>query len=248
MNETALKTQEIVKAGEQQIVEYTPNALIALALEKDLDLDRLNQLMDLQERHAKLEAEKAFNRDMAKLKTDPPQILKDASVGYEGKTGGTVSYTYATLGNVTNELIKSLSKYNFTHNWTHVQDEKGRIEVTCTLTHIEGHSKSTSLMASPDATGSKNPIQAIGSTVQYLKRYTLLSISGFAINENENDGSPPSECISEEQVVTVKEWIETSGANEKKFLKYMGVESIGQITIDKYGKAIKALQAKGKKQ
>ena len=51
-----------------------------------------------------------------------------------------------------------------------------------------GHSESTTLQSPPDASGGKNSIQAIGSAVTYLSRYTLLAITGLATGENEDDG------------------------------------------------------------
>jgi hypothetical protein len=51
-----------------------------------------------------------------------------------------------------------------------------------------GHSERTPLEASPDASGGKNGIQAVGSTVTYLQRYTLLSATGMAVQDQDDDG------------------------------------------------------------
>ena len=51
-----------------------------------------------------------------------------------------------------------------------------------------GHSEETTLKAPPDTSGSKNSIQAIGSTVTYLERYTLLAATGMAAAGMDNDG------------------------------------------------------------
>jgi ERF superfamily len=60
--------------------------------------------------------------------------------------------------------------------------------VTCILTHQMGHSEETTLAGAPDNSGSKNSIQAIGSTVTYLERYTLLAATGLAAANGDNDG------------------------------------------------------------
>jgi hypothetical protein len=52
-----------------------------------------------------------------------------------------------------------------------------RISVTCILSHNEdGHSEETTLSGPADASGSKNAIQAIGSTLTYLQRYSLVQM------------------------------------------------------------------------
>ena len=47
------------------------------------------------------------------------------------------------------------------------------------------------MYGTPDNSGSKNSIQAIGSTTTYLQRYTLFSILGLAAGEDD-DGSAAS--------------------------------------------------------
>jgi hypothetical protein len=68
-----------------------------------------------------------------------------------------------------------------------------------------GHSEETTLKAIPDTSGSKNSIQAIGSTVTYLERYTLLAAMGMAAAGMDNDGRTVDEeqkpKISEAQVL-----------------------------------------------
>jgi hypothetical protein len=45
------------------------------------------------------------------------------------------------------------------------------------------------LTSGPDTSGSKNPIQALGSAVSYLQRYTLLSLAGLATEDQDDDGA-----------------------------------------------------------
>src|SRR5258708_10458648 len=69
--------------------------------------------------------------------------------------------------------------------------EGGTIRVPCTLTHAQGHSESVSMSAQPDTSGSKNSIQAIGSTTSYLQRYTLFAATGLAPKDADTDGAEP---------------------------------------------------------
>jgi hypothetical protein len=80
-----------------------------------------------------------------------------------------------------------------------------QIAVTCVLTHKMGHSEETTLKAIPDTSGNKNTVQAIGSTVTYLERYTLLAAMGMAAAGMDNDGRMADEeqnpTLSEAQVL-----------------------------------------------
>src|SRR5437660_174203 len=69
--------------------------------------------------------------------------------------------------------------------------EGGTIRVTCILTHVQGHSEQVSMSAQPDTSGSKNSIQAIGSTASYLQRYTLFAATGLAPKDADTDGAEP---------------------------------------------------------
>ena len=89
-------------------------------------------------------------------------------------------------------INEALSEHGLSAAWETAQNN-GSVTVTCKITHIMGHSESTSLTAAPDNTGSKNPIQAIGSTVTYLQRYTLLALTGLATYEQDDDGGKPEQ-------------------------------------------------------
>ena len=110
-----------------------------------------------------------------------------------------------------------------------------------------GHSESTTLEAAADQSGGKNAIQAIGSTVTYLERYTLLALTGLATHEDDDGAGSEAEYINEEQMMTINEFIESTKADFAKFKKYMGVDEIDKILAPDYKKAIAALKAKEKK-
>ena len=160
----------------------TPMSLIQLAIGQNADIDKLSKLLDLQIRFEENEAKKAFVAAMNAFKADPPEIVKNHRVAYQQ-----VAYTHATLDHVCDAVTEGLSKHGISHRWK-VEQQGGTIRVSCILTHQLGHSEETTLEGSPDASGSKNAIQAIGSTVTYLERYTLLAATGLAAKNGDNDG------------------------------------------------------------
>ena len=171
---------------EPQSMAITPMTMLNMAVSQGADLDKLEKLMALQERWEANEARKAFAEALTAFKAVPISIGKDKHVSFATSKGKT-EYNHATLGNVCNVIGEELSKHGLSYRWNTVQAE-GKIKVSCVLMHVKGHSESISLEASADDSGGKNNIQAIGSTVSYLQRYTLLAITGTATQEQDDDG------------------------------------------------------------
>lgn len=164
----------------------TPAELLRIAVSQNADIDKLAKLMDLQERWEKNEARKAFVVAMNAFKAEPPSILKNKHVHFDTQKGPT-DYDHATLDHVCDRVIGSLSKHGISHRWR-IEQNGEWIKVTCILTHELGHSEETTLQGVADSSGNKNNIQAIGSTVTYLQRYTLLAACGLAAANTDNDG------------------------------------------------------------
>jgi len=179
------------KSKELQVVETegkaitVPADMISLAISKGADLDKLEKLLTLQERWEANEAKKAYNMAMSEFKANPPKINKDKDVSFT-TTKGKTSYSHASLANVTDKISQELSKHGLSASW--MTKQEGNVAVTCKITHSKGHSEETTLSAPSDVSGSKNPIQAIGSTVTYLERYTLLALTGLATYDMDDDG------------------------------------------------------------
>lgn len=222
----------------------TPSDVIQYAISKGADLDKLEKLMELQERWEAGEAKKAYTEAMTAFKADPPEIEKDRHVSYTTSKGIT-EYNHASLANVTDKINKALSVHGLSATWKTPQDGE-TITVECTIAHRQGHSESTSLSAKPDLSGSKNPIQAMGSTISYLERYTLLALTGLATVDQDDDGrnGVTAECISTDQVTEINDLIKETGADKVKLLKVVKAESVEKILQSSYKMLIKLLKKK----
>src|SRR5690606_33863670 len=76
-------------------------------------------------------------------------------------------------------LAGPMSEVGLSFRW-YTDNVAGGVKVTCRITHRDGHFEETSLVGPVDGSGNKNPIQAIGSAVTYLQRYTLKAAVGIA--------------------------------------------------------------------
>jgi hypothetical protein len=192
------QTIKLLEAGtgyeEQAIQPVTPMSLLERAVANGAPIETLERLLDLRLKWEANEARKAYFEAMAAFKAEVPQIVKDRTASFTGRGGGAVSYDYASLDNICEKLIPVLSKHGLSHNWRTSQLETGKIRVTCVISHALGHSQDGStLEAAPDDSGTKNPIQAIGSTTSYLCKYTFCSTSGVAIKGHDTDANAAPE-------------------------------------------------------
>ncbi len=109
-----------------------------------------------------------------------------------------------------------------------------------------GHSEEVTLTANADATGAKNDIQALGSTITYLQRYTILTATGLATADMDNDGITEEDKIDENKLKILKDLIKELSIDEAQFLTYMAVEKVEDIPMSGYVKAKLALEARRK--
>jgi ERF superfamily len=218
-----------------------------LATSPEVDMVRVEKLLELKERWDANEARKAFVAAMAAFKADPPTIIKDKHVEFTSeRTGKKTEYDHATLGALCDAIVKGLSKHGISHRWD-IAQANGRVKVTCILTHSMGHSESVSMNGPLDDSGGKNAIQAIASSTSYLERYTLFAATGLAAQEDDDGrGSSEAETISAEQVKTLTALIMERGSLEKalRFLKVKTLEEIPAKNFDAAVAMVKTVKVK----
>ena len=226
----------------------TPLDMLKIAVEKGTDLAQLEKLLDMKDRWEANEARKAFVVALNAFKANPPDIFRDKQVSYL-TTKGKTEYRHASLDLVSLAIGKALSEHGISHRWeTH--QEGAAIRVTCILTHELGHSERVTLQASADDSGGKNAIQAIGSTVTYLERYTLLAATGLATQDQDDDGKDASngKTISLEQKNELIALIRETGTDTAKFLQFVGAESVDETPAVMFAEAKRMLEEKKRRE
>lgn len=225
----------------------TPAELISQAMTNGSDLSKLEKLLELQERWESNEAKKEYHKAMAAFKANPPEIEKDKKVSFK-TSQGTTSYNHATLANVVEKINSALSQHGLSASW--MVKQNGAVSVTCKITHLQGHHEETTLTAPADTSGSKNSIQAIGSTITYLERYSLLALTGLATHEMDDDGIAAGQVqqfITDADASDIKKSLTEIGSDINMFLSYMGVKTIGEILKSDLKKAQIAIDISRKK-
>lgn len=160
----------------------TPQAMIQQAIQSGSGVEVMERLLALQERHDAFQARKAFDDAMADLRANMPTIVKGQNADF-GK--GKASYKFEDLSAVTEALSPIMAGVGLSFRWR-TQSQQNGVAVTCIVSHREGHSEETTLFAGLDTSGSKNAIQALGSAVTYLQRYTLKAAVGVAAAKDDD--------------------------------------------------------------
>ena len=221
-----------------------PANLLRLAVEQGADIEKLEKLMDLQERWDAKESKKAFLSAMAKFQNEAPVLLKKTGVDYTSqKSGIRVRYNFADLGQISQQIKKPLFDSGLSYRFE-IQEDNNQIKVKCIASHIDGHSESTSMSAPADTSGGKNIIQAHGSTLTYMERYTLLGVLGIVTADEDNDAETPVEYIDDKQTADILAMIDSSKTKMDQFLQWAGCESLELMPSSLYNNAVQLLKKK----
>jgi len=237
-------SNEITKVEVQEVpsLSRSPMDLLAQALERGADLAMVEKLMDLAERQERNMAKKAFDAAVAEAKKEIP-VIKTNATGHNDKR-------YADQGAFASVVDPIIAQHGLSYRYR-ANQSANMVEVTCVLSHRDGYSEETTLSSAPDGSGGKNSIQAIGSALTYLQRYSLKLALGLAASKDDDgrsaDGDEP---ISNEQLLEIRAKLETSGADIAKFCDYLKVEALPDIRKKDYPKALAAIaqRIKAKKQ
>jgi hypothetical protein len=214
---------------------------MALALNPDVDVAKLQAIIDMKHREEDRQAKRAYVAAMNEFRAACPQIFKTKTVDFATAKGRT-HYKHAGLAEAMAQIKSALSDYDLVPSWrTQVGD--GSVEVTCVVTHAEGHSETTAMVAPFDTSGNKNNIQAIGSAVTYLQRYTLFVLLGLAAADDD-DSVGASEKITEAQAQKLHTDLIDTKSDEEKFLQVFGIERLEDMLARDYGRADKMLATK----
>lgn len=178
-----------IEAGTAVAEHREPDPMVAMiervVMSPNADLDKLERMLALKERLDANNARVAFAGALAAARAEIPPIMKDATVDFTSAKGRT-HYKHETLAGIAKVIDPILSQHGLSYRWRTDQGQSG-VRVTCIITHAAGHSEETSLVGPPDASGSKNGYQAIGSATTYLQRYTLKAALGLSA-EVDDDG------------------------------------------------------------
>lgn len=241
----------VVKSSEGQIVEHEPTLpaaanpmqMIDRALSSGATPETLEKLMALQERWQAAQDKRAFDQAIAAAKAEIPPIVKNREVDFRTSKGRT-HYKHEDLAGIARVVDPILSVHGLSYRYRTQQDGQ-TVKVSCILSHRDGYSEETSLSTATDQSGNKNHIQAVGSAVTYLQRYTLKLALGLAAAHDDDSrrsgDEAEAETISESQYRELAEELERLGRSEAKFAQYLRVEILEELPASRFDEAKRIL-------
>lgn len=157
-------------------------AIERAAINPAVDVDKMERLLQMQERILARQAEVAFHAAFAEMQSELPVITERGQIVVDHK----VRSEYATFEDI-NEAVKPiLHRHGFGVSFR--TDFADGITITAVLSHRQGHKEQTSMKLPADTSGSKNVVQAIGSSVSYGKRYTMQALLNITSGGEDDDG------------------------------------------------------------
>src|SRR4249920_500574 len=225
----------------QALAILTPMDMLNRAVDNNASMEVLERLMALQERYEANQARKAFDRAIAQAKAEITPVVRNA-VGHNAKR-------YADFAAIARAVDPIITKFGLSYRFRTAQNE--RISVTCVLSHEAGHSEETTLSGPSDTSGNKNSIQAIGSTLTYLQRYSLVQALGLAAaNDDDGNGGKNgngSATITDAQADEINKLLIETKSNLVLFLKRIKLESLTEIRADKFAEVMTLIRENAKR-
>src|SRR5690625_34802 len=182
-----------------------------VCLNPDADMDKLEKMLEMQERMLDRNAKQAFTAAIAAMQEDMPEVVE------RGKAHNT---KYATFEDINAAVRPVLMKHGFAITFRGSQDAS-TIRVTAVLSHREGHSEETSIQMPADTSGSKNAVQAVGSSISYGKRYTMSALLNIATRGEDDDanGAVAVKKVSAFQAATIRQLAMKAPKKTQEWLK-----------------------------
>lgn len=183
-------------------------AITAAAADPATDIDKMERLFAMHERMVAAEAEAAFNAAMARAQA---KIAPIATNAFNDHTKS----RYAKLDAINIQVVPAYTSEGLSVSFdTEPSALEGHIRVVAIVSHAAGHTRRFHLDAPLDAAGSagkvnKTGIQALGSTIQYSKRYLICEIFNVAITNDrrDTDGNEEGSGLSPERYDALKKSI-----------------------------------------
>lgn len=147
------------------------------ASDPNVDIEKMERLMSMHERMQAKRAEAEFASALAEMQDELP------SIGERGNAAG--RYTYALWEDINAAIKPIMKRHGFALSFR--TDFAEGVSVTGVLTHSGGHKIETTIRLPTDASGNKNAVQAVASSVSYGKRYAAGALLNLTSHGEDDD-------------------------------------------------------------
>lgn len=187
------------------------------------------------------EAKRAFDAAFPAMQADLPVIIERGEIKIAGNNKP--GQKYALWEDINEQIKPVLEKHGFGLSFRTGQTDN-KIVVTGILKHEGGHREETTMHLPVDTSGSKNAVQAVGSSTSYGKRYTASALLNLTSRGEDDDGraAGAGDMITDEQAMTIRDLINDDKAIEARVLKWLKAESINAIPASMFDQVVANLK------
>lgn len=160
-----------------------------LAADPNVPVEKLERLIAMQERIYAHNAKAEFDAAFSEMQGEIPVITERGEILVNGQ----LRSKYARFEDILEVVRPILQRHGFAIRHRNTFSD-GKIKIVGILSHRSGHSEEDEFEAKADTSGSKNDIQALGSTRSYGQRYTTNALLGIATRGSDDDGAGASKA------------------------------------------------------
>jgi hypothetical protein len=215
------------------------------ATNPDVDIEKMERLLEMHERITAKAAEQAFNSAMVQAQSEMRRISTDA----ENKQ---TRSRYATYGALDRALRPVYTAHGFAVSFDTEPGAPDTVTVVAHVSHRDGYTRTYRVQMPADGKGAKGgdvmtKTHATGAAMSYGSRYLLKLIFNVAVGEDDDDGNLGAQVhISDDQIANLEALLSEVGADRSGFYKYFGIEAMSEMPESRYSVAVAMLRQKGR--
>lgn len=212
------------------------------AADPNVDIDKMERLMQMHERLVARTAEQEFNAAMTEAQKEMRRVSADA-------TNPQTHSKYATYAKLDAELRPIYTAHGFALSFDEGDSPKPEhVRVICYVSHSGGFTRTYHKDMPADGKGAKGndvmtKTHASGAAMSYGMRYLLKGIFNVAVGDEDRDGNAPqsAQTISAAQAAQIRELIAESGATDEKFCAWANIETVEDLLARDFDRAVSGL-------
>lgn len=240
----ATQGQQVATMDGNAAVSQMVEVIERVAMNPDVDVIKMEKLLDMQERILDRQAQQEFDIAMANMQPELPVVAKKGII--YNKDGVTVRSKYAKFEDINKEVKPFLCQYGFSMTFA-INQQGNEISVMGVLAHKAGHRETTTIVLGPDVSGQKNAVQAVASSVSYGKRYTMSALLNLIFEDEDDDAENAVAYVNERELKKLQETYHQLAPNIQDWVMKRYDGSLENVPRDHYAGLLTDMNARIRK-
>ncbi len=181
------KTKKKIIPKSRSLVTVNPQALIKHAIDKNLDIEKMERILAMRKELKDEFARDEYFRNLALFQKEIP-IIKKKKIVYEKGGSTKVRYKYAPIEEIIEQVKNVLEKFGFSYTFKTKQNN-GDFTTICQSYHELGHKEETEFTIPIGKSGFMSAPQEVASASTFAKRYAFCNAFGIVTESEDNDAN-----------------------------------------------------------